>query len=188
MKYPVLILNKDYQPFDVWPWQKAMAKWLGKDGVEPLYNEGGMIKHDAIIRDGKGNEYEIPAILILKKYVSEHSKPAAYSKSNIYARDLGVCQYCGQHVHPSNRTVDHVIPRAHWNPKRYSFKLNSFENIVTSCKPCNQAKKNRTPGQAGMKLLRQPKKCTRAQLYYNKLAMQTHIPSQWKDYLCVEEK
>jgi len=44
---------------------------------------------------------------------------------------------------------DHVVPRKQGG-------LTVWENIVTSCYPCNGRKAGRTPQQAGMKLLRQP--------------------------------
>jgi hypothetical protein len=184
MSHPVLILNVDFSPFDIWPWQKAMTKLLSSNNVEPVFNaDGTIVKHDKIIRDGRGNIYDLPAILVLKDYISRHNAPAPYTKMNIYARDMGMCQYCGKETNPSNRSVDHVIPRAHWNPRRYTFKLSSFENVVTCCRSCNLKKRNRTPLQAGMSLIRKPTKITRAQAYKSKLAMLRHLPEQWKPYL-----
>ncbi len=160
-----------------------MAK-LFNNRVMPIYNgDGTVIKHDKLLRDGKGNHYDLPAIVVLKEYRGAHNQTAPYTKMNIYARDMGRCQYCGVETNPTNRSIDHVIPRAHWNPRRYTFKLSSFENVVTSCRSCNLKKRNRTPVQAGMKLIRKPTKLTRAQAYKNKLAMLAHTPEQWKPYL-----
>jgi 5-methylcytosine-specific restriction endonuclease McrA len=78
-----------------------------------------------LIRDGSGNEYDLPAVVILKEYIGNHNHVAPYTKSNIYARDLGICQYCGTETNPNNRSIDHVMPRASFNQKRYSFKLSS---------------------------------------------------------------
>lgn len=45
--------------------------------------------------------------------------------------------------------MDHVKPKSCGGPK-------TWENIVTSCKSCNTKKKNKTPKQANMPLLRKP--------------------------------
>jgi 5-methylcytosine-specific restriction endonuclease McrA len=184
MNYPVLVLNIDFSPYDVWNWQKVMVKLLTTNSIAPLYNDdGSIIKHDMLIRDGQGNRYDLPAVIILREYVGNHNHLAPYTKSNIYARDLGICQYCGIETNPNNRSVDHVIPRANYNPRRYSFALSSFANVVTCCRPCNLKKRNRTPQQADMKLIRKPKSITRAQAYKNKLVMLSNIPESWHDYI-----
>jgi len=183
MKYPVLVLNLDFCPFDIWDWQHAMSKYLCSSSVDAVYDENGMVKHDHIVRDGSGNEYELPAVLILTKYISTHNGAAPYTKLNIYARDMGVCQYCGVQTTPNNRTIDHVVPRAHWNSRRFHFRLSSFENVVTACGPCNKLKRNRTPQQADMRLVRKPGKISRSKAYANKRAMQKNKPPQWGPYL-----
>jgi 5-methylcytosine-specific restriction endonuclease McrA len=188
MKWQVLVLNIDFQPYDIWDWQHSMSKLLCTDSVRALYDENGMIRYDDTIRDGRGNVYELPAILVLTEYMSCHSGQAPYTKMNIFARDLFVCQYCGELTTPNNRSVDHVIPRAHWNFRRYHFKLSSFENVVTCCSACNKHKRNRTPNQAGMQLIRKPKRISRAQAYKNKLSLLKNKPVQWLPYLNLSEK
>jgi len=183
MKYPVLILNADYNPFDIWDWQHAITKYLCTDSVKPIYDDGGIIKYDRVLRDGNGNHYEQPAILVLTQYIKAHNGPAPYTKMNIYARDMGMCQYCGEETNHRNRTIDHVIPRAHWNPRRYHFRLSSFENVVTACGPCNKLKRNRTPQQADMQLIRKPVRISRTKAYISKLSMLPNKPEQWVPYL-----
>jgi 5-methylcytosine-specific restriction endonuclease McrA len=184
MNYSVLVLNLDFSPYDIWNWQKTMVKLLSSHSVSPIYNDdGSILKHDMLIRDGQGNRYDLPSIVVLKEYVGNQNHPAPYTKMNIFARDMGICQYCGEETNPASRSVDHVIPRAHWNPRRYTFKLSSFENCVTCCRTCNMKKRNRTPQQANMTLVRKPGKITRAQAYKNKLSMLSTTPEQWKPYL-----
>lgn len=186
MKYPVLILNNDFQPFDIWDWQHAITKMLCTNSVRPVYDNNGIVKYDKVIKDGSGNEYELPAVLVLTQYIKKQGGLAPYTKLNIYARDMYTCQYCGKITEPKDRTIDHVIPRAHWNPRRYHFRLSSFENVVTSCGTCNKQKRNRTPLQAGMQLIRKPRRISRAEAYARKLALLTNKPEQWGPYLKVE--
>jgi 5-methylcytosine-specific restriction endonuclease McrA len=67
----------------------------------------------------------------------------------IRKRDQDRCRYCGVLVNWKDRrgqggaTYDHIVPRG----------ANSFENVVVACRYCNYAKNNRTPEQAGMRLL-----------------------------------
>ena len=189
MSYNVLILNIDYTPFDIWEWQKAISKLLCSNSVKPVYNNNGMVKYNKIVRDGQGNEYDLPAVLQLSYYVDVHTGYAPYSKQNIYARDLLICQYCGKFIiENKERTVDHVIPRHKWDSRKRSFKLSSFENVVTACSFCNKKKGNNTPNEAGMKLLNKPRKISRIKLYQNKLNIIKNKPHQWLEYLRVKNE
>ena len=71
------------------------------------------------------------------------------NRKNLLIRDNNMCQYCGRKVQPL--TLDHVVP------KQFGGK-ESWENLVAACMPCNNRKANRTPEQAGMKLLNKPKR------------------------------
>jgi hypothetical protein len=69
--------------------------------------------------------------------------------------------------------MDHIIPKSQGGEK-------SWKNIVASCKPCNQKKGNRTPEQAGMKLLKEPKPLTGPGMLKRR---SENLHSHWKDYL-----
>jgi 5-methylcytosine-specific restriction endonuclease McrA len=70
--------------------------------------------------------------------------------NRIKDRDRHLCRYCGQRVNWADKksriagTYDHVDPDGD----------NAFDNVVVACKGCNSRKKDRTPQQAGMPLLR----------------------------------
>lgn len=72
------------------------------------------------------------------------------TKAAIFKRDGGVCQYTGKALTRAEANIDHVIPRAHGGK-------NTFDNMVLSHKDVNSAKADRTPEQAGLKLIRKPK-------------------------------
>jgi 5-methylcytosine-specific restriction endonuclease McrA len=72
-----------------------------------------------------------------------------FSRRNIFSRDRNVCQYCGKKFDSESLNIDHVIPRALGGHS-------SWTNVVLSCVKCNDRKANRTPEQAGMKLIRHP--------------------------------
>jgi hypothetical protein len=72
-------------------------------------------------------------------------------RHNIFERDHNTCQYCGHKFDRKDLNLDHVIPRERGGET-------SWENIVCSCVPCNSRKGNRTPSEAGLKLLHRPRR------------------------------
>ena len=62
-----------------------------------------------------------------------------------------VDQYCGRVFDRKDLNLDHVTPRDRGGPT-------TWENIVCSCVECNTRKANRTPSEAGMHLIRKPKR------------------------------
>lgn len=71
------------------------------------------------------------------------------NRRNLLARDNNRCQYCGDALHNSQLTLDHVVPRSRGG-------ATSWENLVCACAPCNTRKGDRTPVEARMKLLKRP--------------------------------
>jgi 5-methylcytosine-specific restriction endonuclease McrA len=65
-----------------------------------------------------------------------------------------------------------VIPRSRGG-------TTSWENLVTACRSCNLKKRNRTPEEAGMRLLRKPSPPHHSLLLIADLT----IPEIWKAYL-----
>lgn len=65
-------------------------------------------------------------------------------------RDRNLCRYCGHRVNwndkvsPKGGTYDHIDPDGD----------NHFDNVAVSCRRCNGRKRDRTPDQAGMTLLK----------------------------------
>jgi 5-methylcytosine-specific restriction endonuclease McrA len=66
----------------------------------------------------------------------------------VFMRDGYACQYCGRETR--DLTLDHVVPRSQGG-------VHSWENVVSACRLCNRRKGGRTPEQADMKLLSEPK-------------------------------
>ena len=56
----------------------------------------------------------------------------------------------------------------------------TWENVVAACVPCNHRKAGRTPAQAGMRLLKEPRQ-PRANPYYH--LMYRSLPDEWSVYL-----
>jgi 5-methylcytosine-specific restriction endonuclease McrA len=95
--------------------------------------------------------FKIPSVIVLKNVVKFISRSIRATRNNIIWRDKNTCQYCGYVGISSNLTLDHVLPKSRGGD-------NSWLNLVTCCKKCNQKKRDRTPEEADMKLLNKPVK------------------------------
>lgn len=159
----VLLLNLSYEPISVIDWQKAIVLWI-LDKVEVLEF------YDSVVRSAHAS-LKIPAVLRLKSYVRRpYQASMRFNRENIYLRDRNTCQYCGDVFSRRDLTLDHVVPVSQGG-------LRSWENLVAACRPCNQAKGNRTPSQAGMPLLREPF------VPRSHLAIREKESSLWETYL-----
>ncbi len=93
----------------------------------------------------------VPRVILLLAYDRVPKRRVRFSRFNIYNRDRNTCQYCGRVFPRSELNLDHVIPRSQGG-------RSTWENVVCSCQSCNRKKGGRTPEQAGMRLLRPPRK------------------------------
>ena len=134
-------------PHKVISWQRAVVlSLLGKVEV--------VVEYDEVVRS-PSLALRAPAVVRML-----HRAPAAFRRGairfgrvNVFRRDGFRCQYCGVVLRARDLTFDHVIPRARGG-------RTDWENIVTCCRPCNDDKRDRTPEEAGMKLVRRPVKPT----------------------------
>ena len=93
----------------------------------------------------------IPKIILLLFFDRMPNKDVKFTRQNVFERDKNTCQYCGKKFERKDLNIDHVVPRQHGG-------LTTWTNVVCSCIPCNSRKANRTPEQAGIQLIRRPKK------------------------------
>jgi 5-methylcytosine-specific restriction endonuclease McrA len=93
----------------------------------------------------------VPKVILLLFFDRMPKKEVKFTRHNIFERDHNTCQYCGEKFDRKDLNLDHVIPRDRGGET-------SWENIVCSCVPCNSRKGNRTPHEAGLKLLHKPKR------------------------------
>ncbi|GHA57722.1 HNH endonuclease [Pontibacter akesuensis] len=139
MKEKVLILNQDFSAIAVCTVQKAfLLVYLEKaEMIKDAENE--VLRTVSI-------SYPVPSIIRLQRYVRVPYHGIALSRHNIMRRDNYSCQYCGG---VRNLTLDHLLPRSRGGETQW-------QNLVTACARCNSRKGDRTPEEAGLKLLRKP--------------------------------
>ena len=71
------------------------------------------------------------------------------TRREIFVRDRYTCQYCGKQTR--DLTIDHVMPR-------HRGGRHTWENLVSACRSCNHRKAGRTPQEAHMALLNEPRR------------------------------
>lgn len=81
------------------------------------------------------------------------------SNQALFRRDQSLCLYCGDQFPNALLSRDHVNPLSQGG-------LDTWGNVVTACKRCNNHKAGRTPEQAGMELLAIPFTPTHAEYVY----------------------
>lgn len=152
----VLVLNRHYQAIDVTTLRRALCLlYVGAaralDRQYRLFDFHDWAALAAQVGDetiGTANRrIVIPRIVVLQAYDRIPVGRIRFSRHNIFARDDHTCQYCGKHLPRRDLNLDHVVPRSRGG------KTN-WENVVTSCIPCNFRKGGRTPEEAGIRLIR----------------------------------
>lgn len=92
---------------------------------------------------------EIPTVIVLHNYIRKFPFRLSCNRRNVFWRDNNQCQYCGNFFKFDDLTMDHVVPKSMGGGK-------TWENIVTSCSSCNSKKRDRTPKEANMPLIKRP--------------------------------
>jgi 5-methylcytosine-specific restriction endonuclease McrA len=95
------------------------------------------------------------------------------TKRNIFLRDNFTCQYTGKTVSTKNADIDHVIPKAQGG-------RTSWENLVVCSKDVNRKKADRTPQEAGLRLLKRPCKPEPQVIYIDP---RMDMPPSWKKFI-----
>mgnify|MGYP000103036722 CR=1 FL=1 len=149
-------VDEQYKTFDFESWSQL--------AVEQEHEAIGLV--DRMIR--------IPRVILLVTYDRMPRGHIRFTRLNIYIRDKGICQYCGKKFPKSELSLDHVIPRSHGGKS-------TWDNIVCCCADCNRKKGGRTPQEAGMKLLKKPKKPNWTPFY--KVSLKDLTRREWLPFL-----
>jgi 5-methylcytosine-specific restriction endonuclease McrA len=133
-----LVLNATMEPLCVVPARRAVVLVLS-DKADVVHANGHLFRSERLA-------FAAPSVVRLRRYVHvPYRCRAALSRRGVFIRDHHACQYCGA----SAENVDHVVPRSRGG-------LHEWENVVAACRRCNSRKKDQTPAEAHMSLLRTP--------------------------------
>jgi 5-methylcytosine-specific restriction endonuclease McrA len=160
----VLVLNQSYEPISVCNIKKAMTLLFLMKAEIVVTNEKRKVRS---IR----NIFACPSVIRLRRYIHVPVKKVELSRKNILRRDNHQCQYCGTPKAPL--TIDHVMPKSRAG-------MDTWENLVCACVKCNTKKGNHTPDEAGMKLLKTPRRPSHVTFIKN---IGGEVDEGWKPYL-----
>lgn len=165
-----LVLDKSWLPHDIVEWTAAMTLYC-KGSADILEEYDHTVHPEPLLR---------PAVIVLKTKVKRVWYTPRFTSKNIYERDEGQCQYCGIFVPFNEFEYEHVVPQSRGG-------LTNWDNIVLSCRACNQTKRDRTPEEAGMRLLKKPKRPQpRPKAAAAHLKWREGYPEEWRRYLAYD--
>ncbi|MFH0911519.1 MAG: HNH endonuclease [Planctomycetota bacterium] len=93
----------------------------------------------------------LPEVIVLTAFNTTIRRRIRFNRRNVMTRDNHTCQYCGRKLTDREITLEHVRPVSRGGD-------HTWENVVLACPMCNKRKGDRTPEQAGMRLLRMPRR------------------------------
>jgi len=188
---PVLVLNKGWSAITITSTKKAIAK-VGNDLAQILDPETYVLYNLmdwAALPVYEGQEFiqtahakvRQPEIIVLSDFDKMPVREVKLTRRNLLIRDNYTCQYTGRKITNETGTIDHVKPRAQGGKS-------TWDNLVMCCLEVNAKKADRTPEQAGLKLLTVPIKPKWTPLYsrFARLATASNIRPSWKKFLKFE--
>ena len=135
-----LVLNASYEPLAVVSVRRAVVLVLTEKAVMEHADDERVIRSPT-------RQLPMPLVVRLLKFVRvPYRRKLPWSRRGVLDRDRNRCGYCAGRA----TTIDHLVPVSRGGEAR------SWRNTVGACTPCNQAKADRTPEEAGMRLLVQP--------------------------------
>lgn len=159
-----LVLNASFEPLSVVSSRRAVCLVLAEK-AELLEAD------DAVLRSERLT-LQSPAVIRLCYMVrAPRRRVASVSRRAVFARDDYRCQYCGDRAD----SIDHVVPRSRGGG-------DDWDNLAAACRSCNSSKRNRTPTEAGMRLVR-PCRAPRSSAWT--IIGASGIPDNWKPYLAL---
>ena len=164
MNQKVLLLNADATPLKIISWESAI--------ILMLKDVAFVIKESEIVARSQFLTISVPSILMVKKYKNIKEKQFPATRELVLLRDSNTCQYCGGKFESAKLQLEHIVPKSRGGSK-------SMDNIVAACKKCNDKKVNKTPEEAGMTLLKRPKKVSYSESL--KIVIARKYPD-WSDY------
>ncbi len=167
MQLPVLVLNATYEPVHVTRVRRALVLML--KGVAQAEESNNAEVHST------SNTLRAPSVIRLLSYRHIPQQTRALSRKNILLRDRYTCQFCGHRFPTADLTLDHVLPRSRGG-------RSAWENLVACCYGCNNRKSDRTPEEAGLRLIRKPRPFT---LHTSRQLMRlmANQEEKWRKYL-----
>jgi len=148
----ILTLDQHGTPHRWVSWQHACF-YYAKDLVAWAIGDYSFVFRGGLNRlTGLRSEISANSIIAIKgKSLAGKSlrRVPPLSNRELFHRDRHICAYCGEDLPSQRLTRDHILPLVQGG-------RDSWMNVVTACRGCNQIKSGRTPEQARMELIYAP--------------------------------
>lgn len=159
----VLVLNRNWQAIHVRTPAEAFCQ-MATDAVTALdiqgYESMVPVKWEdwraLPVRDGDFSVgtaqglVRVPTVVVTARFSRVPVKRPKFNARNLWERDGGRCQYTGRPLRPGEGNIDHIVPRSRGG-------LTSWDNCVIADRRVNSRKADRTPEEAGLRLVREPR-------------------------------
>ena len=149
------------------------------------YGSLGKFFDEELLENGKVRVSLLRPAVIRVFNIQSKRKRLKFNRQNLYLRDGYRCQYAGcettklyEELYGTKDLPAKVLNFEHVIPKDQGGG-GGWKNIVASCVSCNTRKRNRTPEQAGMMLLRHPHEPVDLPLISTKVK----TPDEWRSWL-----
>ena len=165
--FQTLVLNRLWQAVNVVGVERAFSLLAlehaqviyAEDGSFRVFDGAGWFEFSKDLEAGPGSrvirtvnqQVVVPTVLLLRGYDRMLMQEMKFNRQNLLERDDYRCQYCGKNLPAKELNMGHVVPRDRGGGT-------TWENVVISCIKCNSKKSNRSPKEAGMRLLKEPKR------------------------------
>ena len=116
-----------YYATDMIAWAIGTNEFVLRGGTQHATGLQSMIRASSIIAI-KGRNF----------MVRQFDRVPTLTKQMLLARDRYICAYCAQRFPFEQLEMEHILPKSKGGAE-------SWMNLVTACKACNQRKSNRTP-------------------------------------------
>ena len=159
----VLVLNKNWQAINVTTPAEALSMMFsdtamgleikGEDFIIPCtwtrWLETPISDNEEVVNTPRG-KIKIPKIIVTLNFDKVPLRKLRFSLKNLWNRDKNKCQYTGKTLTNSNGNIDHVVPKSRGGKTTWT-------NCVLCHKDVNSKKGDKTPSEAGLRLLSVPK-------------------------------
>jgi 5-methylcytosine-specific restriction endonuclease McrA len=137
----VLVLNQNYEPLNVCNARRAFVL-VDRGKAEVLEHAEGVLR-------SAFTAFPLPSVIRLIYMIRRPRPQMRLTRREVFVRDRYTCQYCAKQTR--DLTIDHVMPR-------HRGGRHTWDNLVSACRACNHRKAGRTPQEAHMPLVREPKR------------------------------
>ena len=147
----VLQLDISGRP-QAWISAKEAAVIYASDGVAWTIGDAFFVLRGGMQRrTGLQSRIEVHPIIAVKGSVPSRAwrQAPALSNPKLFARDRGICAYCGHRFHFEDLTREHIVPTSRGGH-------DTWMNCISACRPCNGHKGNRLPEELRMSLMYLP--------------------------------